>query len=72
MYNAHPVVATKYNAMLYGMTPDGMQQNHERTLQQQEQQRRMYDSETARQSQQQKFGVLGGLLGGNRISIGGR
>lgn len=48
------------------------QEEHEKNLQRQEQQRRMYDSETARQSQQQKFGLLGGLLGGSRIQMGGR
>lgn len=37
---------------------------HERSLQTQEQQRRMYDSQSARIGQRQKFGVLGGLLGG--------
>lgn len=35
---------------------------HERNLQAAEQQRRAYDSETARQGQQQKWNVLSGLL----------
>ncbi len=45
----------------------GMQQSmhqaaHERNLQAAEQQRRAYDSETARTGQKQKFGVLQSLL----------
>ena len=40
------------------------QQEHEKGLQMAEQQRRQYDSETARQMGQQKMGVLSGLLGG--------
>ena len=39
-------------------------ENHERSLQSQEQQRRQYDSASAREGQQQKWGVLGGLLKG--------
>lgn len=70
--NSHPAFAAKYNTLLYGMTPEGTQQSHERALQQQEQQRRAYDSETQRMGQQQKYGLLGGLLGSNRITLGGR
>lgn len=47
------------------MTPEYQREQFERGLMSQEQQRRQYDSETARQSQQlqqQKYGVLGGLL----------
>lgn len=45
----------------------GMQQSmhqaaHERNLQAAEQQRRAYDSETAREAQNRKFSVLGDLL----------
>lgn len=43
------------------------QEAHERSLQNQEQQRRMYDSESARIGQRQKYGVLGGLLGGGGL-----
>jgi len=39
------------------------QQEHEKGLQMAEQQRRQFDSETARQMGQQKMGVLSGLLG---------
>jgi hypothetical protein len=42
------------------------QSAHERGLQSAEQQRRLYDSQTQRLGQQQKYGVLGGLLGGMR------
>jgi hypothetical protein len=48
----------------YGLMYD--QQEHEKGLQQQEQQRRSYDSETARMGQEQKYGVLGQLLGAPR------
>lgn len=44
----------------YMFSPEYEREQFERGLQQQEQQRRMYDSET----QRQKFGVLRGLLGG--------
>jgi hypothetical protein len=40
------------------------QQEHEKNLQAQEQQRRQYDSETARMGQDKKYGLLGGLLRG--------
>ena len=46
----------------YGREYD--QQEHEKRLQAQEQQRRQYDSETARQGQEKKYGLLGGLLRG--------
>lgn len=46
------------------------QGQHERSLQSQEQQRRMYDSQSARMGQQQKYGLLSGLLGGG-MGIGG-
>lgn len=39
---------------------------HERSLQGQEQQRRAYESETARMGQEQKYNVLGNLLGAPR------
>jgi hypothetical protein len=44
---------------------------HERNLQASEQARRQYDSETARAGQQQKYGLLSNLLGGNRMTFGG-
>lgn len=47
-------------AFAYGREFD--QQEHEKGLQAQEQQRRMYDSET----QRQKLGLLGNLLSGSR------
>lgn len=43
---------------------DAAREQYERSLQMQEQKRRQYDSETARMGQGQKYGVLGGLLGG--------
>lgn len=49
-------------AFAYGRQWD--QDEHEKRIQQQEQQRRLYDSETARMGQQQKFNVLGNLLRG--------
>lgn len=47
----------------YMSSPEYEREQFERGLQSQEQQRRQYDSETARHSQQQKYGVLGGLIG---------
>lgn len=47
----------------YMGSPEYEREQFERGLQSQEQQRRAYDSETARQGQQQKYGVLGGLIG---------
>lgn len=49
-------------AFAYGREYD--QQEHEKNLQAQEQQRRQYDSETARIGNQQKYGLLGNLLRG--------
>lgn len=49
-------------AFAYGRDYD--QQEHEKGLQAQEQQRRQYDSETARMGQEKKYGLLGGLLKG--------
>lgn len=49
-------------AFSYGREYD--QQEHEKQLQAQEQQRRQYDSETARMGQDKKYGLLGGLLRG--------
>jgi hypothetical protein len=46
----------------YGQSVEGQREAYERSLQQGEQQRRMYDSETARQSQERKYGVLDGLV----------
>lgn len=46
------------------MASAAAQEQHERALQAQEQQRRAYESETARMGQQQKYGLLGGLIGG--------
>lgn len=46
----------------YGRQYD--QEEHEKGLQSQEQRRRQYESETARMGQQQKYGLLGGLLRG--------
>ena len=43
---------------------DREREQYERGLQQQEQQRRAYDSESQRQLGQQKFNVLGNLLSG--------
>lgn len=51
-------------AFAYGRDYD--QQEHEKNLQAQEQQRRQYDSETNRMGQQQKFGVLRSLLSNYR------
>jgi len=45
-----------------GMQQSMYQAAHERNLQAAEQQRRAYDSQTARDAQQRKFGVLGELL----------
>jgi len=53
-------------AYAYGRQYD--QEEHEKALQQQEQQRRQYDSETTRMGQTQKFNVLGNLLGGVRTT----
>ncbi len=50
------------NAFYFGRDYD--QQEHEKRLQAQEQQRRQYDSETARQGQEKKYGLLGNLLRG--------
>lgn len=55
-----PAVAQREAKRLYDMSPDGDQQLFERGLQQQEQGRRMYDSQT----QRQKYGLLNNLLGG--------
>jgi len=56
----HPAVEARLGKQLYAMSPDGDQQMFERGLQQQEQNRRAYDSQT----QRQKFGLLTNLLGG--------
>ena len=49
------------------------QQGFERGILQQEQNRRQFDSETQREGQKMKYGVLGGLLGGSsRRTFGGR
>lgn len=52
---------------------EGDREMYERSLQQAEQQRRQYDSETARQSQDRKYGVLSGLISkiGGGPSYGG-
>lgn len=57
----------------YYNSVEGDREMYERGLQQSEQQRRQYDSETARQSQDRKYGVLGGLISkmGNGPSYGG-
>lgn len=47
-------------AFAYGRDYD--QQEHEKRLQAQEQQRRAFDSETARQGQDKKWNVIGNLL----------
>jgi len=49
-------------AFAYGRQFD--QQEHEKGLQSAEQQRRAYDSETARQLGHEKMGVLSGLISG--------
>jgi|688.fasta_scaffold32422_5 hypothetical protein len=46
-----------------GMQQSMYQAAHERNLQAAEQQRRAYDSQTARDAQQRKFSVLDGLRG---------
>ena len=58
----------------YAATPDYAREMHERGLQMQEQQRRQYDSETARIGQDKKYSVLSGLMsrmGGGMGSPGG-
>lgn len=57
---AHPTVAARHAKRMYDESADGEQQIFERGLQQQEQNRRMFDSQT----QRQKFGLLNNLLGG--------
>lgn len=57
---SHPVAEARFQKRMYDMSPDGEQQIFERGLQQQEQNRRLYDSQT----QRQKFGLLTNLLGG--------
>lgn len=52
----------------YAANPESQREAHERLLQQQEQQRRQYDSETQRMGQDKKYGVLSGLIG----KMGGR
>jgi len=59
-------------AFEYGRQYD--QEEHEKALQQEEQQRRQYDSETQRESVHQagqKNSILSGLLGGTRTISGG-
>lgn len=50
-------------AQAYAARRDEQQAAHEQALQAQEQKRRNYDSETARDMQQRKMGLLSGLLG---------
>lgn len=59
--------------LVYRQSPEYEREMYERGLQQSEQQRRQYDSETARQSQDRKYGVLSGLISkmGNGPSNGG-
>lgn len=57
-------VAMYYANLNHKSSADYEREMHERGLQKAEQARRQYDSETQRQGQQQKFGVLGGLLRG--------
>lgn len=60
------VNASRYHAnMAYRQSPDYEREMHERGLQNAEQQRRQYDSETQRLDRQQKSGLLGGLLRGS-------
>ena len=49
-------------AFAYGRDYD--QQEHEKRLQMEEQQRRTYDSQTARMGQDKKYGILSNLLRG--------
>ena len=67
-YGYQPLDYMQQRAMSGGMAGgsgnDPAAEMHERSLQNQEQKRRMYDSETSRVVQQQKYGLLGGLLGG--------
>lgn len=46
----------------YAFSPDIEREQHERSMQQQEQNRRQYDSDTARMGQEKKYGVLQGLV----------
>lgn len=59
-------IANQQQAIQAQQANEGAQQAFERGLQSQEQQRRAYDSNTARMGQQQKFNVLGNLLGAPR------
>lgn len=55
----------------YRESPDYEREMHERGLQAQEQQRRQYDSETQRQSQERKYSLLSGLRGQAFGGLGG-
>lgn len=46
----------------YRQSPEHEREMYERGLQQQEMKRREYDSQTARDAQKQKYGVLSGLV----------
>lgn len=60
-----------YANLAYKQSPDYEREMFERGLQQQEQSRRQFDSETARQGQERKYGVLSGLLGKSGGMSGG-
>lgn len=66
-------VARQRAQAIYRQSPEYDREMYERGIQQSEQQRRQYDSETARQSQDRKYGVLSGLISkiGNGPSYGG-
>jgi len=68
MANMRPKIEEQENQAASEMQQEMMrargQEDHERNLQAAEQQRRMFDSQTQRMGQAQKYGVLSKLLGG--------
>lgn len=54
----------------YARQKEQQQTAHEQGLQMAEQQRRSFDSDTAREAQKEKYGVLRGLLGGGMMGGG--
>jgi hypothetical protein len=64
MYGKGPAAQSVRDSWLSDRAWDRGREAHERGLQMQEQQRRLFDSETARQLGEKKYGVLSGLLGG--------
>ena len=61
-------LAQKRQMQSYRQSPDYEREMHERSLQMQEQQRRKFDSDTARQAQERRYSVLDGLT---RRAFGG-